>query len=387
MMDLLLVAGDFPPDVGGIQRYVVELSCALAQAGWELAVVAPERAAAAEVDAELPFPVVRQAIERGGRFSEVLGLRAGLSRLRRRFGRPRAVVATKWSPDGLAVVASGAGRGVPLVLLGYGREFLTPPGGMLRRWAQSRVLKRTALALAISHYTEENFGRAAGLQAPVEVIFGGVRGGDFRDDEAAAAVRQRLGLEGRPVILTVGRLVRRKGHDTVIRAMRGILAERPEAVYVVVGSGPEEQRLRELAQREGVAENVLMCGRIGDDELPAVHRAADVFVMVSREEPGEPTEGFGLVYLEANAAERPVVAADTGGVADAVVHEETGLLIPESAPGPAGAAIGRLLRDRELAGRLGRQGRERVERAFTWEHVAQRFGAALDRHLGITPHS
>ena len=147
--------------------------------------------------------------------------------------------------------------------------------------------------------------------------------------------------------------------------------------YLIVGTGPEAQSLRKLADGCGVAELVEFLGQVDDQELAALYRAGDLFIMPSRDLYGQPIEGLGLVYLEANLCGLPVIASNTGGIPDAVVHGETGLLVNPEDPGDIAAAIVRLLSDKDLAARLGAAGHARVLREFTWEHVAERCWAAL----------
>ena len=118
-------------------------------------------------------------------------------------------------------------------------------------------------------------------------------------------------------------------------------------------------------------------GEVDDRELPALYQTADVFVMPSRDLYGQPIEGLGLVYLEANLCGLPVIAGDTGGVSDAVVDGETGLLVNPEDPAAIASAIVRLLSDSDLAAQLAAAGRARVLEEFTWERVAERCHRAL----------
>jgi phosphatidylinositol alpha-1,6-mannosyltransferase len=132
-------------------------------------------------------------------------------------------------------------------------------------------------------------------------------------------------FDGKRVILSVSRLVERKGVDKVIEALPFVLERCPNALYVVVGDGPYRERLMELAQEKGIADKVLFAGRVPD--IRPFYRACDVFVLPTREGRKGDIEGLGLVYLEAAACGKPVVASLVGGVADAVVPNETALIV------------------------------------------------------------
>ncbi|NLB96282.1 MAG: glycosyltransferase, partial [Armatimonadetes bacterium] len=184
----------------------------------------------------------------------------------------------------------------------------------------------------------------------------------------------------RPVLVTVSRLLERKGHDVVLRALPRIAAAVPEVAYLVAGTGPREPVLRRLAGELGVAERVVFAGRVPDEELADYYGAADVFIHPNRELPNGDVEGFGIVFLEANAAGKPVIGGNSGGTPDAVVDGVTGFLIdPNDVDAVADAAI-RLLTDRDLARKLGEQGRERARTEFTWERAVERL-RALNRKV------
>jgi phosphatidylinositol alpha-1,6-mannosyltransferase len=159
----------------------------------------------------------------------------------------------------------------------------------------------------------------------------------------------------------------------MIRALPRVLKNIPDACYLIVGSGPAKPMLEELTFSMGLHGNVLFLENVGDAELPSIYGMCDVFVMPSRADLGAcDVEGFGLVYLEANACGKPVIAGRSGGVADAVVDGETGILVPPDSPEALAESICRVLTHKEYAERLGQQGRERAILEFSWDAVADR---------------
>ena len=191
------------------------------------------------------------------------------------------------------------------------------------------------------------------------------------DGITADAVRKRHGLENKKCILMVGRLVERKGCDTVINALPTVIRSIPDAHFLVAGKGPMQDKLVALVENLKLQDSVTFAGFVPDDDLTAYYQACDVFVMISRElrESGD-IEGFGIVYLEANLQGKPVVAGRSGGVPDAVIHEETGLLVDPVDPQETALAIIRLLEDPFYARSLGENGRRRVLRDFTTNKAA-----------------
>jgi len=173
-------------------------------------------------------------------------------------------------------------------------------------------------------------------------------------------------------LLTVGRLVPRKGQDRTIEAVAGLRDELPGLTYSVVGEGPDRARLEALVDRHGVRDRVTLHGRLVGEALEQAYRDADVFVMPARVEEGGDTEGYGLVYLEAGARGLPVVGGRAAGAAEAVDPERTGLLVdrPDDATSVA-HAIRRAVLSPTDAARWGTEGRRRFERGGRPVHFAR----------------
>lgn len=202
------------------------------------------------------------------------------------------------------------------------------------------------------------------------------RGSDLPAGQAARGfdVRARYHLNDKKILLTVARLVKRKGIDLVLEALRKI--NDPSIVYVIVGDGPEREALEAKYQSIKVSKCQFI-GVVSDDELAAWYDACDVFIMTPRKI-GPDVEGFGLVYLEANAFGKPVIGSRTGGVSEAVIDpstssgQATGLLVDEGDVDGIASAIVRFMSDDALRKKLGEQGRSRVEREFQWEEQVKK---------------
>jgi phosphatidylinositol alpha-1,6-mannosyltransferase len=191
------------------------------------------------------------------------------------------------------------------------------------------------------------------------------------DARRVAALAGRLGVHNRPVVLTVGRLVERKGHDIVLHALTRLIAKVPDVAYVVVGSGPNEIRLRQLATKLGLSPyTALFCGSVDAAELPTFYKLCDVFVMPNREV-GSDIEGFGIVFLEAGAAGKPVIGGRSGGTSDAVLDGVTGFLVDPRSVSAVADAMLMLLENPVLAADLGDAGRRRVLASFQYADVAR----------------
>ncbi len=183
---------------------------------------------------------------------------------------------------------------------------------------------------------------------------------------------EKLGLEGKQVLLTVARLTRRKGHDLVLKAM-DILRNRDALHYVIVGLGEDRERLEGIVGTLGLTGSVTFAGRVEDSELPDYYRLCDIYVMPNREvlESTDSIEGFGISFIEANACEKPAIGGRSGGTDAAVVDGVTGYLINPENPEELAEKMCFLLNNPDVSAEMGRAGRERVLREFFWKTRAQ----------------
>jgi phosphatidylinositol alpha-1,6-mannosyltransferase len=215
---------------------------------------------------------------------------------------------------------------------------------------------------------------------PLHVIGNGTDPERFRPLDASA-LRAELGLGDAFVFLSVARLVGRKGVDRVVRALAALQAPDPAPHLVVVGDGPERERLLALVGSLGLQQRVHFAGAVASDELPRWYNLADAFVLPTRSARPD-VEGFGIVYLEASACGKPVIGARGSGVEDAILDGETGLLIDPEQPESLPNAMRALLQDRTRASALGHNGRLHVERHANWDKVADEYYAQLSAACG-----
>jgi phosphatidylinositol alpha-1,6-mannosyltransferase len=189
-----------------------------------------------------------------------------------------------------------------------------------------------------------------------------------------------------PTFVTVARLTHHyKGHDVLMRSLALIRERVPDVEWVVIGDGPLRADLERLAGSLGVADSIRFLGSVSDEQRNLWLRRADLLAMPSRLPGGGLAgEGFGIVYLEAGAYGKPVVAGNVGGAVDAVLDGQTGLLVDPTDPVAVGAAITKLLLDEQLARRLGSAGAQRA-RSFAWPVIVQRLEAVLLEQIERIP--
>jgi phosphatidylinositol alpha-1,6-mannosyltransferase len=366
-MRLLVATIDFPPARGGVQKLLERLLERLS-GPHELVVVTPRGPAGdRDWDAGRSYRVVRAPAVGWSRLDlALLSARIVVEALRT---RPAVIVCghVLLGPVGRLI---GWLLGRPYVVMAYAYEVRAPRMARICRLA----LGGAARVVTISDFSRravEAHGVASGR---VSVI----RPGAAVGPQGGATEAQLLPRTG-PILLSVGRLVDSyKGHDMVIRALPLVLARFPTTRYVIVGDGPLARYLRRIADSVGVADAVVFAGAATDAELDAWYHRCDVFVLAGRESAvSGGAEGFGIVLVEAGLRGKPVVAGRSGGIPDAVVHEETGLLVNPVDVAEIADAIVRLLADRPYAARLGEHGRRRATTELSWDGYADRFQRML----------
>jgi len=272
----------------------------------------------------------------------------------------------------------------------YGTPYLlwTHALEIMDEWLRASILPamlEADLVITNSEFTRAFVASTGVPQSQIVKIRPGADPTRFRPGLDCRELARRLGVFGRPTLLTVSRIMkanRYKGHDVVLRALATVKRSVPDVAYVIVGEGDDLDYLDRLARECGVRENVIFAGRVSDEELPQLYNACDVFIMCSREDRtrrGTLAEGFGLVLVEASACGKPVIGGKSGGVPDAVQDGRTGLLVnPEDSEAVAVAII-KVLREPGLANTMGDNGRKWVETEMNWTRSADEFEEAMKK--------
>jgi len=367
----LLVTNDFPPKVGGIQSYLWELWRRLPAD--DIAVHTTPHAGAPVFDADQAFVVTRS------REPVLLPTPTVVRRVRNLAERQGAELVV-WDPA-LPVGHAGRRVGRPYAVVLHGSEVTVPGRLPVARSMLARVLRGASLVICAGNYPAGEAERAAGCTLPTVVVPPGVDTDRFRplDEAERASVRRELGLPvDAPLVVSVSRLVPRKGMDTLIRAAARLGRTEPDLVVAIAGSGRDRRRLEGLVASTGAP--VRLLGRVPEELLPGLYGAGDVFAMLCRSRwGGLEQEGFGIVFLEAAAAGVPQVAGESGGAAEAVAHERTGLVMgrPDAVERVA-RTLSDLLGDEKRRAEMGREARRRAEAEFSYDVLARRLRAGID---------
>jgi phosphatidylinositol alpha-1,6-mannosyltransferase len=372
-MKVLVVTNDFPPRVGGINGYVAELMRRFPPG--EAVIFASDWPGARSFDATYTHPVIRWPLG-GMTMYPTAGVRDHVEDVVRR-ERPDILLFGAAVPLGVMGRQIHRRLGIPYATFTHGVEAWAGQVPVTKR-VLGRVVRGAALSMGVSRWAIELLRQVVGPHARIELMPPGIDVQRFHPQVSDAAVRERHGLDGHPVICCVSRMTLRKGQDKVIRAMPWILREIPDARFLVVGTGPDLERLRGLAYRKGVADRVVFAGEVPEEVLPQYFRAGDVFAMPCRSRKlGLEAEAFGIVFLQASAVGRPCVAGDSGGAPEAVLHGETGVVVDGNEVDEVAEGILELLGDPARAAKLGTAGADRVHREFTWVAMSSRLRSLL----------
>ncbi len=255
----------------------------------------------------------------------------------------------------------------------HGEEITSDVPYRFFRNRRQKYLHAADAVIAVSEFTRQALINQMHIDPQkIALIKNGVNLKAFHIKEKRQDLLDRYQLNGKKIILSVGRLVPRKGFDHTIKALPDILKQCPDAMYLLIGTGEQQQELEQLTREYNVEDKVIFAGRVSEDELTDHYNLCDIFVMPNRELANHDTEGFGLVFLEANACGKAVVGGRAGGAVEAVRDGQNGLLVNGDNIEEISYAISRLLTDDKLRKKIEHQGLE-IAKASSSETRAHDF--------------
>jgi phosphatidylinositol alpha-1,6-mannosyltransferase len=361
----LLFSELFPPAIGGSAVLFEGIYSRLLDADVQ---VLTDAAGAASEDWHGPMRVFRRSL--ATRWHGVMDPRGLAHHVRvglqlRRLASGAIVHCGRAVPEGITAMLARLVGGPRYVCWAHGEDI----AGALasREFALlTKLVYRFADAAIANSRNTAGLLRSLGVPSEkIEIVYPAVDTDRFRPDVNGCSIRRRYAGPGDVLLLSVGRLQRRKGHDVAIEAMAQLADELPNLRYVIAGDGDERARLEELARARGVNDRVFFAGVVADDDLPAYYAACDVFLLPNRIDNGD-LEGFGIVFLEAAATGRPAIGGDSGGVPEAIERDVTGLLVDGADARHVASAIRALAGSEERRRQMGAAGRARARDAFSW---------------------
>jgi len=380
MKTSLILTIDYPPLTGGVANYNASLNRELPPES--ITVLTTTHPDAQTFDKTQKYPIIR---------SKLLGKRLmkpgwlpmfKKAKIEVKRGNFDLIQAAQVLPCGIVAFLLKKRFKIPYLVYTHGLDILLPQSHPRHFKQLKKVLEEATWVIANSEFTKKELLKLNVPESKITIVspcpyftpeFPNQKPSLFLEElDKKRSLAPRL-----KVLLTVGRLVERKGHDKVIAALAEVLKEIPDLVYIIAGKGPHEENLKLKIKKLKLEERVLFTGFVPDEKLPSLYKACDLFIMPARQI-GQDVEGFGLVYLEANSFQKPVIAGKSGGVPDAVVDGLNGLLVDPTNEKEIGKAIIKLITDPKLMNKLGVQGERRVKEEFQWRKQAEKFIKLVD---------
>ncbi len=366
-MRILVVAPQYPPIIGGIASYSYEVTRSLVKCGEQVTVLTVAPKINLELISHPSFDLFSISwLGPAFKFRFLIGMATKIVVLF--FYSVWLSITKKIDLIYCTYYEAGVGArlisklmGIPYFLTIHGTE-VTEPNCVIASLVRFS-LNGSSGFIVLAARQRTSLLKLGISNEKIHIIPHGVDTSRFSPAIGCQGIVDKLGLSNKRVILTVGNLVERKGHDVVLRALPRVLKEVPNAIYLIVGDGKRKQYLKDLVNELDLLKYVIFTGRVPDEGLLEYYNACNLFIMPSREVGGD-IEGFGIVFLEANACTKPVIGGKSGGISDAIEDGVSGILVDPVNVDEISKAIITLLTDDELAKNLGRKGRKRVEDEF-----------------------
>lgn len=378
-MRVLITSRDYKPNRGGIATYLFKLASELTKQGQVLMVASASLPGDFDFDTQQDFVTKRFSVRFFWTPIWTLWILYQIIRF-----RPDAIVCGEWKA-GIHIWLINKISRITYFTIAHGRELIDATYSK-RKWIWKQlgfikkgVLKSSAGVFPNSQYTANLLTSLDVRANHIQILHPAVDPQEFYPKIKSSNLINMHGLKNQKTILSVSRLACHKGHEVVIRALPHVLKHISNVKYLIIGQGPYQQHLEALVRQKNLEEYVVFLGDVTQGLLRDYYNLCDVFVMISREisRPIQ-VEGFGIVFLEANACEKPVVGGRSGGIPDAIVHGKTGFLVEPESPIQCAKTLILLLSDVGLATKMGKQGRRRIEQALNWNAVAKNFAVAIE---------
>lgn len=374
-MRVLVITSEFHPTMGGWARYTKCLTEELAKRGHKITIISPYQKMKKEIYhnknirilrilPSLKFSFLGDAIEFILNFPKIV---LTIQRLK----GFEIIHATSMYMSGIYGWLLKKIFNKPLIITVHGSYSIVPLKHKVGKLLLKQCYFFSDKIIAVSNFTKNEIEKRINYNLPnLTVIPNGVEVERFNPEVDPRYVRDKLNLGNSPIILTVGRLVERKGIKITLCSFKHVLKEIPNAVYIIVGSGSKSQ-LMELCNKLEITESVYFTDFVQDSELPYYYAACDLFILTPKKI-GDLFEGFGLVYLEANATGKPIIGTRSGGVPEVIKDEYNGFLREIKDIRGIAEKIILLLKDKRLRRKIGRNGLKLVHKRFTWSHVSEK---------------
>lgn len=370
---IIIFSEDFPPTSGGIAQWAAGVATAFIKLGHDVKVFTRYREGNHSTSIrDWKFPV---EFVKGNYWKQLRSWywHKSIKELYDNGFAPDLIISTTWncSRGLLSTVRKNSAK---LITIVHGLEITRKMSKFKRQWL-NRTLKKSDYVISVSHFTRNRILEMHSVESQKVLIFpNGVDLTIFTPHLDTQSLKKKHSIKEEKIILTLARVIERKGHDSVMRALPTVLKKIPDLKYIIAGSYEKNyfQKLQKLIDDLNLRDVVIFTGYVQPHEIPLYYNLCDAYIMPSRElENTGDTEGFGITYLEANACEKPVIGGKSGGVADAIVDGKTGFLVSPNNEDEIADKLILLLSDSGLAQKLGKNGRDRIEKGYTWNTITK----------------
>lgn len=367
----LLITIDFPPQLGGVANYLSNFSNNIQSD--KIIILANQHTQAQSFDSQQNYKIIRRNLYYKNFWPKWFKI-FFIARKIIKQEKIEQIIISHVLPIGyLALLLSK-----PFFTILHGYDILLAKKTIWHKFWLKLILKKSQHIIVNSNFTKKQVIKQGIGEQKITILYPCPHiTPKLLNTTEKDLICQELNLNNKIVLLSVGRMVKRKGFDMVIKALPEIIQKYPNLIYIIIGQGPDKDRLDQLAIDLKVRANLIFITDITDQQIACYYDRADIFIMPSRLENKTDVEGFGIVYLEANSFGKPVIAGDSGGVGDAVLNNKTGILVNPKENKDITQAIFKLLDDENLMNKLGEQGKKRVLNEFQWSKQVNKLNNIL----------
>ena len=369
MKKTLLITLDFPPQIGGVANYYFNLCQNLDK---DKIVVLTQKSTEQNFSFKVYYQNLLAKLLPKFKWLIMISKIKTIARQEK--------IAMLWAgeilPTGTAVMFVAKRLKIPYIVSCHGNDILQASRFKNKTKLAVKILKNAQTITANSAYTKKLIIKLGIKADKIKVIYPGIEikpsvGSGHRPD-LVNNLQTKYNLADKKILLSVGRLVPRKGFDKVIASLSKVWEKFPDLIYIIAGDGPDRSRLEELI---GESNNIIFLGQITEEDKNALLDLCDIFITPARQTDDD-VEGFGIVYLEAGQFSKPVIAGNVGGAPEAVLNNQTGLLVNPENTVEISEAIIKLLKNEDLRIELGKAGQER-SKDFHWQDKAEELAKIL----------
>jgi len=369
MKKSLLITLDFPPYIGGVANYYSNICKNLLPE--DICVLAPNTKNTEKFDTQQKYKIIRKQLLSSNPFAWpkwMKMIKAAKETIRSE--NIETIIVGNVLPVGTVALYLKKKLDIPYYVFTHGMDITMPRGR--KKVLLKKILQNADGVFSNSKFLMNEIHQNGVEPRNIEVVYPCANIIPDVSEISNIELKNKYELNNKKILLTAGRLVPRKGHNIVLRALPKILKKHGDAHYVIAGDGPQKQELEKITKALNIQNNVTFTGAIEDDIMHGLLDICDIFVMTPYKTSHNDIEGFGIVYLEASHFGKPIVATDTGGVSEAVEDNVSGILVEPKNHTAVADAIIDLLDHPNKAHRLGFQGMDRVHEMFSWERQAQK---------------